>query len=186
MPVPAAPSVTNGGTAGTTTYNYEITAVNAAGETVASGVGTTATGNATLSATNYNILNWTNVANATSYNIYRDVAGTYEYIGNIATAPFNDIGQAATAKVAPTTSTLLANIGSQNGYPRYHGHSISNLGASVNTIIIEDSLGNQVFPISLTAGTSNAFSVMDGIICVNGIKLSVSGNSAMEGSIWIA
>lgn len=58
IPAPGAPTVTPEGTPGTTTYDYEITAENVYGETVASAVGATTTGNATLSTTNYNALSW--------------------------------------------------------------------------------------------------------------------------------
>ncbi len=50
----SAPTVTNVGTTGTTTYYYQQRLVNQYGKTVASSVGSTTTGNATLSSTNYN------------------------------------------------------------------------------------------------------------------------------------
>ncbi len=58
LPTPAAPTVTPEGTAGTTTYDYEVAAVNAYGSTPASAAGSTTTGNATLSATDYNLVSW--------------------------------------------------------------------------------------------------------------------------------
>jgi hypothetical protein len=62
LPAPSAPTIAPQGTAGTTTYNYEITAKNSLGQTTASAVGTTTTGNATLSSTNYNLITWPAVA----------------------------------------------------------------------------------------------------------------------------
>src|SRR3990167_7529863 len=47
---PTAPIVTHGGTLGATTYGYKVTALTAIGETEASGEGSSAYGNATLSA----------------------------------------------------------------------------------------------------------------------------------------
>lgn len=55
----AAPTVTPIGTAGTTSYSYTIAYIDSlGGVTAASAVGSTATGNATLSATNYNTVSW--------------------------------------------------------------------------------------------------------------------------------
>lgn len=69
------PSVAVHGTAGTTPYGYVATAVNAFGETDASVLCFTDTGNAVLDSTNYNIVSWPTVANAASYNVYRGRQG---------------------------------------------------------------------------------------------------------------
>ena len=50
----SAPTITNVGTAGTTSYFYQQRLVNQFGKTIASPVGSTFTGNATLDSTNYN------------------------------------------------------------------------------------------------------------------------------------
>ena len=55
---PGAPTVTPEGTAGATTYDYTVTATNVYGSTPASAVGSTTTGNATLSTTDYNLVSW--------------------------------------------------------------------------------------------------------------------------------
>ncbi|MDE2106992.1 MAG: hypothetical protein KGL39_57830 [Patescibacteria group bacterium] len=55
---PSSLTITQGGTAGTTPYTYTVTTQTIGGETVASPVGTTTTGNVTLSTTNYNIVTW--------------------------------------------------------------------------------------------------------------------------------
>jgi hypothetical protein len=112
LATPATPVITNGGTPGVVTYGYKVTALLADGttSTAASVEGTTTTGNATLSATNYNIITITAVAGATSYNIYRTTGGaTQGLIGNSTGVVFNDTGLTASG-AAPTvngTGSLL-------------------------------------------------------------------------------
>lgn len=53
---PAAPSITQHGTAGLTTYAYQIAWLTLAGNGPGGAIATTTTGNATLSASNYNII----------------------------------------------------------------------------------------------------------------------------------
>ena len=106
--------VTNVGTAGSTTYSYTIGALNGLGETLPGAAGTTATGNAVLSATNYNLLTIPVVGRTASFNIYRGGA----LIGTVAansTAPttFKDVGQPASAGVPATinmTGWLVNNV----------------------------------------------------------------------------
>jgi len=54
-----APTVSVGGTAGTTTYSYQIAFTNQNGSTLPSSATTITTGNATLSSANYNNVTWT-------------------------------------------------------------------------------------------------------------------------------
>jgi hypothetical protein len=61
LTTPAGLTVTPTGVAGTTNYSYRISAYNSVGETLACVSVATATGNATLSASNYNALGWTAV-----------------------------------------------------------------------------------------------------------------------------
>jgi hypothetical protein len=58
---PIITTLTAVGVVGTTTYGYKVTALNGNGETLASVEKTITTGNATLSATNFNALFWTGV-----------------------------------------------------------------------------------------------------------------------------
>jgi hypothetical protein len=106
---PAAPTVTNVGTAGTTNWQYVVTVVNSAGETTPSGIGVTVTGNAVLTGGNYNHIAWSAVGGAASYNVYRLVAGVFDLIGNTSGTSFNDTGGSATtpAPMSNTTMTLL-------------------------------------------------------------------------------
>jgi hypothetical protein len=70
LTTPTDLSVTPTGTTGTTSYSYRVSAVNAIGETLACVSVATTTGNATLSATNYNAITWSAVSGATGYNIW--------------------------------------------------------------------------------------------------------------------
>ena len=103
-----APVITNVGVAGTTTYNYQIGALTAMGESVPNTNVPTTTGNAVLSSVNYNLLTIAAVPQAASFNIYRGNA----LIGNapaIVGGPttFKDIGQMAQAGLI----TMINNTG---------------------------------------------------------------------------
>jgi len=112
LSTPAAPAVTPTGTAGSQRWDYTVTAVSASGgETLASAAGTTASGNATLSGTNFNALSWSAVAGASSYKIYRTfVTGatsptTTGLIGSSPTTTFNDTGITGNSGSSPTINT---------------------------------------------------------------------------------
>ncbi len=96
LTTPTGLGVTPTGTTGSTTYSYRVSAFNSIGETLACVSVTTATGNATLSATNYNALAWSAVTGATGYNIWgRYATGLGEtYMGTVYGAlVYNDKGQ---------------------------------------------------------------------------------------------
>lgn len=110
LPVPTLSStVTNVGTAGTTTYRYQITALDGTGETTGSTIQQTTTGNATLSGTNYNTITWTAVPGAVQYNIYRCTgtgctpAKLATVAGNVTT--YNDQAAGSPSGTAPATNT---------------------------------------------------------------------------------
>lgn len=110
---PVAPVIANVGVAGATTYSYKVvaeygSAIGAGGisTTAASPVGTTATGNATLDAVNYNTVTITAVPGAINYLVYRTVGGaTQGLIGGGTGLVFNDTGLAADGTTAPTVNT---------------------------------------------------------------------------------
>ncbi len=97
---PGAPTVTPQGTTGAATWTYKISAVNATGnETVLSADGSTTSGNATLSGTNFNRITWSETPGAAAYRIYRVATGTSPntsgYIGTVdahSTLQFDDTG----------------------------------------------------------------------------------------------
>lgn len=77
---PSPISVTQAGTAGTTTYYYWIVAIYAGGRSLPAGPLSTFTSNATLSATNYNIVTFgaptSPIAAVTGYDILRTTTAT--------------------------------------------------------------------------------------------------------------
>lgn len=72
---PTAATATPEGTAGTTTYDYAVAALDGKGGVTASFAFSTTTGNATLSATNYNALSVTAVSGAAGYAWYKTGVG---------------------------------------------------------------------------------------------------------------
>lgn len=82
-------SVTPHGTTGSTTYTYVLVALTGCGTSAASSGTSTSTGNATLSGTNYNVLDFHALIStgAWGYAIYRTVGGSSQ--GFIATVPVN-------------------------------------------------------------------------------------------------
>lgn len=81
---------TSGGSAGSTTYGYKISALLGMGETAASDEGVTSAGKSTLSAEDYIELSWPKVTNATAFNIYRTQGGTSPPV-LIASVPVTDL-----------------------------------------------------------------------------------------------
>lgn len=105
---PVAPTVTNVGTAGSTTVTYGIVAVLADGTTSGLGVTTAnATSNATLNGTNYNTVTWSLITGAAHYQIWRIATGgtpnTTGLIGTVGAGvtTFNDTGIVANGATAP-------------------------------------------------------------------------------------
>lgn len=151
LSTPGAPTVTVRGTAGVTTYTYKIVATNGSGTTDAGVAGSTATGNATLSATNYNELSWTVVTGATGYKVYRTVGGATQglisTINSGATVTVNDTGLAGggeTPEANNATGRILVAAGSAS-YPSigwqtdddgtgtgFHRNAANNIGIDIN------------------------------------------------------
>lgn len=108
---PTLTSVTpTGGSA--TTWTYKIVGVDASGGTTAASAGvSTAAGAATLDASHFNTLAWTDPTNAVSINIYRTAAGgtpnATGLIGTVAAGvqTFVDNGLAADGTTAPSSNT---------------------------------------------------------------------------------
>lgn len=113
----------------TTTYQYQISALDGAG-----GVGaaispvSTAAGGAALSTTVYNTISWAAPGGATpaGYAVYRSISGTYTLIGVVAQTSFVDVGLAAypypfldwvpsTASSAALADWLVTTISSGGG-----------------------------------------------------------------------
>ena len=116
---PTSLTVANVGAVGVTSYYYAVTAITPRGETTISSPGITATGNATLTTTNYNQLSWVSSVGATSYNVYRYNGTVYVYIGSTIASTFSDTGLTATTTNPPTANTAYGtpNDWNLNGYP---------------------------------------------------------------------
>jgi hypothetical protein len=113
-PSPVLAAITNTGTPGTSIWSYVVIANYADGsKSLASSVATTATGNATLTGTNYNVLSWADTG-ATSYDVYRTASGgTPSTLGKITTTAsltYNDQGAAGDGSAVPL-------IGIPSNYP---------------------------------------------------------------------
>ena len=106
----SAPTVTPQGTTGASTWTYKIEAINADQTSIASAGGSTATGNATLSSSNFNRITWTAVTGATSYRIYRTAVatsptttGVIAVVGTV--LQLDDTGLAGDSATAPSAIT---------------------------------------------------------------------------------
>lgn len=157
---PAAPAITNQGTAGAATWSYKIVAKQAdVSYSAASAAGSTATGNATLTGVNFNRLTWAVVAGAASYDIYRTAHGTSPStdgkIGNTAATTFDDTGLAGDAGTPPATGVDNVILVGANGtsYPiqlkgedfalfRFNGAAVhakaNTIAAKLEYILISD------------------------------------------------
>lgn len=101
LATPGAPAVSPQGTAGTTSYTYYVIAKDRNGKrTTASAAGSTTTGNATLSATNFNRISWTAVPGAVSYDVLK--GNTSTLLGSTPDTQINDTGQGTTTYTPPT------------------------------------------------------------------------------------
>jgi hypothetical protein len=108
---PSTPVITTGGTAGAQTWSYKVVAtIPGALHSTASAAGSTTTGNATLSGTNFNIVTTTAMTGAIYCNVYRTASGgtpsSTGLIGSvICGGAINDTGLAGDSSTAPATNT---------------------------------------------------------------------------------
>ena len=163
---PAPPTVTPKGTAGSTSYSYQVCATNAYGSTTPSASGSTSTGNATLSATNYNLVSWAAVP------LPAGSTGNLAYDSNLTNA---------IAAVGPTwsftTGNAAATIGTADG-------DWNVTGAGSNAAAIEYIGTGSVAPAgtwargalaAVTAGTTMTLSaLLDGTNLLAGSDMSLA------------
>ena len=113
------------GTAGTTSYQYAIAVLEdqiaLTGAHIASNRGTEsvviATGNATLSASNYFTINWADVVGASYYAVYRKIGGgsaggSWTLLAVVSNSIYVDTGTAANATASSFSDTVFATSGS--------------------------------------------------------------------------
>ncbi|MBI4464626.1 MAG: right-handed parallel beta-helix repeat-containing protein, partial [Acidobacteria bacterium] len=120
LPSPGAPTVSNVGTPGSTTYYYWVSAKNANGETLLGPSGVTTTSNSTLDGANYNQISWSAVSGATSYRVWRTAtstapSGTGNYlVGETAVTTLDDqsnsLQQATVPALNDTDPRVLADV----------------------------------------------------------------------------
>ena len=168
LTAPAAPTVTPTGAAGTTTYQYQIVALDGNGGcTTAGTAGTTATGNATLDATNYNVVSWAAVSGAAGYAVYGRTSGSMVLLGLATSTTFSDAGAAAITSnifpASPPTSaladTLITSIVSGGGTTSL------TLAASAISAVTNQSISHDD-SISIQSAIDYAFSLGGGTVCI--------------------
>lgn len=113
LTTPVGLTVAAQGTTGSTAYSYRVSAFNTVGETLACVSVAISNGNATLSATNYNKLDWTATAGAIGYNVYgRTATGLGEtFLETVYTNQYLDKYQVPD----PSTSILPPEANSTEG-----------------------------------------------------------------------
>ena len=131
---PTGVTVTPQGASGSTTYEYQVTAV--AEETLEESLvasGSTSTGNAALSSTNFNRITWTGASGAERYNVYKRDNGLYGFIGSTELLQFDDDNiEADTLDTAPKARNPFSGAGNYPGAVGLHEQR-SVYGGSINS-----------------------------------------------------
>ncbi|MFZ6022612.1 MAG: hypothetical protein ACOYT9_04065 [Patescibacteria group bacterium] len=199
---PGAPTVTPQGTTGAATWTYKISAVNATGnETVLSANGSTATGNATLSGTNFNRITWSETPGAAAYRIYRVATGTSPnttgYIGTVdanSTLQFDDTGIGIMGGYSGSVFDETSNVGI--GTLKTPPRDTLTVDGRINQTwhyMFEDFFGgraNQTANAVINAGTAMSFAIIGTSGCTasypsvaNGVYRMTSGATAALGCL---
>lgn len=164
--IPTNQNVFNSGTPGTTTYNYVCTGVTANGETVPGAVESTTTGNATLDATNFNIVKCDGTVGDQYVNYYRSSATGSYAAGRICTNVLpsarlcEDTGQTAGAAV-PTVDTsgvvTFAGVNRTGAQGNGTKFQFATGGFTSGHVIVYDANGNAsdggALPAAITSGS---------------------------------
>jgi len=130
---PSAPTVTPQGVTGATAYSYKIVAMHRHGQTAVSSAGSTASGNATLSSSNFNRVTWTAVTGATAYLVYRTVgAATTGLIAVVgAVTQLDDTGLTGDTTTAPTVNTTGGRFWSSEELVSHFNNAIKDLWKAI-------------------------------------------------------
>jgi hypothetical protein len=191
LTVPATPTVTQTGTAGTTHYTYAIAAVNVnGGSTLLSTATTTTTGNATLNGTNFNKVNWTAVTGVFQYKVYRTASsGSPSSTGLIGTVTgpegavatsFSDTGIAGTT-AAPTvdTSGQLTATGTTLFQNAVDSTTAFQIQSAENSVLLGVDTSDGVLGVGAAPTTSGATLQVTGTISSTG-TITVGSNTFLS------
>jgi|GEM_PF-5341317 len=178
LPAPVAGAVGTTGSPGSTTYRYQITALDGSGETVGSNVVQTTTGNATLSTSNFNTVNWSAVPGAYKYNIYRctTTACTPLLLATVAGNITTYLDQAAGSPSGAAPSTNTTGGGTFAGaLQAASGLTIGTASAKQGSITFNNS--SNANTVSIVSGTTSAsYSIqLPSAIGSTGQCLSIAG-----------
>lgn len=106
---PSSVSVSTVGAGDTTSYTYIVVARASSGTSQGSSAVTITTANATLTSSNFNVITWSSVASAVSYDVYRTASGgtpsSTGKIGNTTSLFLNDTGLAGDSTSPPITNS---------------------------------------------------------------------------------
>jgi hypothetical protein len=135
LTVPTGVAVTPEGTAGSTTYTYQVSCVDAKwGVTAASSAASTTTGNATLTYGNFNQIGWTADAGCVYYAVWRTTPAA-QFEGITPNLFWYDYGREA--MVVPSTIPSTPPVSAQIGF--YYGIIVS--GAGTTTLTMDTASG---------------------------------------------
>ena len=158
LSTPPTPTVTPQGVAGVTAYSYKVVAGHRQGTTEAGSAGSTATGNATLSSTNFNRVTWTAVTGAEFYLIYRTVGGATTGVVAVVAASalqFDDTGIVADSTTAPTVSTAGSRFWSSQELVDLFNKGAADLWGAAIDLFQEHFLTIDVTNVSLAANAGS-------------------------------
>jgi hypothetical protein len=158
IPTPTVLTVVQVGSAGSTSYTYAVVAYGPLGNTPASSTFNTAVGNAALTSTNYNQIQWYPVAGATKYCVWRAASsGTPSSLGNIGCT------SALQVRSAGFATGYTANLGFVSNPYRFNDTGLAGDSASLpatNTTgtlsltgEITSTLATGTAPLSITSTT---------------------------------
>ena len=180
LPAPSTLTITQAGTAGSTTYTYNVYACDDSGSPFGCSypgpaiTRTTTTGNATLSATNYNILTWSAVPGAKSYMVFMTAgpgvsSSNPQFLINTTSTTFNSTANTASYFPLPTAGS---------------GSLVVAGNASVGNNLTVTQTTNTAY-INVNGGGSNS---LNGYLSINGSILQADDPSTigMQGGIQIS
>jgi hypothetical protein len=187
-----APYVGSYGTLGTSTYSYVCTQVNFQGlETMPTPVGTTTTGNATLSAANYNsvvcpVVSGTGIQYEKVYRTAEPTGSPLApgYIGNTQTVGYTgltDSGQATVNSLQPPTGNHTADFSTQGSLSVGGGAAITNSSNLVQTGQANTFSSAQTFGAGLSIGGGASLTNSTNIAQVNQANTFTSSQTFSAG-----